>query len=247
MHAKDARKVTAAALLARGRAARCVVACNHDVAGAVRADGVAIHLIPHGVDLGRFRPMALIADSVFRVLAVGRLVEKKGFDVLIRAAARLAVPIAVRIVGEGPERKALEALIASESCVDRVNLAGPLTHDALPREYAWAHAVAVPSVVDATGDRDGLPNVVLEAMASGRPVVATRVGAIDSAVVNGLNGLLVKEGSVESLLEALHHMAAARRMQEAMGARGRSLVERKYGLEQCANNFCRVLENAYAS
>ena len=125
------------------------------------------------------------------MLAVGRLVAKKGFDVLVEAAARVERPFRLRIVGEGPEREALERRISSAGLGGRIELCGPRTHAELPGEYASADLVVVPSVVDPTGDRDGLPNVVLEAMACARPVVASDVAAIATAVTPGETGLLV--------------------------------------------------------
>ena len=245
VHARDARKIDAATLGARAHSARCVIACNRDVACDVSRAGGRAHLVPHGVDLERF--LALPPSSVppFRVLAVGRFVEKKGFDVLIDAIARLDGTCTLRFVGAGEGGASLLARAAARGIAHRVSLATGCTHEDLPAEYAAAHVIAVPSVVDATGDRDGLPNVVLEAMACGRPVVATPVGAVPSAVRDGETGLLVPPRSPGALAEALRALAAHPERCESMGRRGRRLVEREYDVRRCAGCFADLLKGAY--
>lgn len=236
VHARDARKVASVELARRAARAACVVACNADVAADVRRAGGAAEVAPHGVDLERFRPLRRAPAGPLRLLAVGRLVEKKGFHVLVEAVARLRLPFRLRIVGEGPERSRLAG---------RVELAGPLTHAELPAEYAAADIVVVPSVADADGDRDGLPNVVLEAMASSRPVVASDVGAIATAVGRE-TGMLVPPGDAEALARALDFLAAHRDVRERMGVMARARVERDFDLLRCSERFVRRLEAAYA-
>ena len=249
IHARDVRKVAPALLAVRAREAACVVACNGDVAASLAGTGVPVglvRLVPHGVDTLRFRPRPCPPGDRLRLLAVGRMVEKKGFEVLLDAAARLTVPFHLRIVGEGPRRAALAATIAAAGLADRVTLAGPATHARLPREYAAAHTVVVPSIEDRRGDRDGLPNVVLEALASGRAVVASDVGAVGSAVRDGRTGLLVPPGDPRALAEALRALACQPDLRTRLAREGRALVERRFELERCAARLHRVLDRAYA-
>jgi glycosyltransferase involved in cell wall biosynthesis len=243
VHALDARKVAPAALRARAAAATCVVACNPDVAADV---GPAAQLLPHGVDLRRFRPEPEADATELTILAVGRLVAKKGFDVLVDAAERMARPARVRIVGDGAERDALAKRIADERLERRVRLDAPLTHEELPAAYSAAHVVVVPSVRDAAGDRDGLPNVVLEAMASGRAVVASDVGAIGSAVQHDRTGILVAPGDARGLAHALDRVAADPALRSRIATEGRALVEREFDLHACTARLARFLESAYA-
>jgi glycosyltransferase involved in cell wall biosynthesis len=245
VHARDARKVTQDELEQRVRAAACVVACNEDIAEELEQNGTAVHLIPHGVDTQRFRPQPPPAPSPLRLLAVGRLVEKKGFDILIQAVARLSLPFELRIVGDGPLRLALEIAIQRAGLARCIQLCGGATHADLPQEYANAHVVVVPSIVDSGGDRDGLPNVVLEAMACGRPVVASNVGAICSAVSDGITGLLAPPGEAVALSRALTWLAHHPVEQQRMGRNGRLRVEREFELGRCSERFCRLLERAY--
>jgi glycosyltransferase involved in cell wall biosynthesis len=245
-HARDARKLSRLELHRRARRAACVVACNADVAAEFDGADARITLVPHGVDLERFAPRTRAASGVFRLLAVGRLVEKKGFHVLIDAASRLDIPWSLRLVGGGPERQRLVAQVEAAGITGRVTFCGTLTHRELPAEYGRADVVVVPSVCDATGDRDGLPNVLLEAMASGAAVAATDAGAIATVVRDGQNGALVPAGDAAALAGRLSSLAGNPRLRDALGAAGRSTVERDFDTRSCTLRFASVLGAAYA-
>jgi glycosyltransferase involved in cell wall biosynthesis len=246
VHAKDARKVAPEVLFARARQAACVVACNQDVASELKGSGANVHLVPHGVDLERFAPQPLPASRVLHLLAVGRLVEKKGFHILIRAAARLRVPFQLDIVGEGPEEKRLTELIRTHRLESTVRLCGPKSHEDLPEAYSRAHVLVAPSIVDASGDRDGLPNVVLEAMACGRPVIASDVAALGSAVIHEQTGLLTPADAPESLAAAIEVLANKHSMMGELGIRARAFVESEYDVRRCTERFYNLLRSAYA-
>ncbi|RMH02153.1 MAG: colanic acid biosynthesis glycosyltransferase WcaL [Chloroflexi bacterium] len=246
VHARDARKISTQELQRRARAAQCVVACNRDVAEELAGSNTAVSLLPHGVDTSRFLPQPFPPVHPLQLLAVGRLVEKKGFDVLLTAVSRLSHSFHLRIVGEGPQREYLTNLIHSLGLSRQVTLCGSKTHADLPDFYAAAHIVVVPSVVDSTGDRDGLPNVVLEAMACGRPVVASRVGAIPSAVIHNKTGYLVPSGVPEALANQLNNLATQPNAWIRMGTYGRWYVEQQFSLKQCTDRFCEHLRTAYA-
>jgi len=246
-HARDARKVHGADLERRGRGAALVVACNADAAATLTLRGMQPVLIPHGVDTGRFAPIQAICQrGPIRLLAVGRLVPKKGFGVLLSALANLDVPFTLRIIGDGPEGVPLQTAIDECSLGDRVKLCGGRTHDDLAREYAAADVVIVPSVEDRTGDRDGLPNVVLEAMACGRPVLATRMGAIASAVEHRRTGWLVPAGDPPALAHAIRVLQGSVELRERLGREARRRVERDFALRTCTERLRNVLEAAYA-
>jgi len=244
-HARDARKVAPADLARRAAEAAVIVACNADVADDLRAAGGRVAVVPHGVDLERFAPTPAPPSPPLRLLAVGRLVEKKGFRDLVAALGRARVEARLTIVGEGPERGALESAAREAGVADRVELVGPVGHDRLPAIYATAHAVIAPSVVDRSGDRDGLPNVVLEAMAAGLPVVGTRAGAITSAVEDGVTGIVVAPGDPAAIATALARLGDDD-LRARMGTAGRRRVARDFGLDACAARFVEVLDAAYA-
>jgi glycosyltransferase involved in cell wall biosynthesis len=248
VHAKDLRKAERTAFADRAARAACIVACNDDVARDLRAAGARARLVPHGVDRTRFRPSEPAAPGgrAVRLLAVGRLVEKKGFDVLLRGLAAFRDDWTLRIVGDGPERDRLAGIAAALRLGDRVTFVGACTHRDLPAEYAHADVVVVPSVVDGAGDRDGLPNVVLEAMACARPIVGTRVGAIRAAVRHGRTGLLVESGSPDGLANAVRVLARNAERRRSMGRSAAERVAREYDLARCAGRFAVAVEAAYA-
>ena len=245
VHALDARKVPAPELADRSRAAIGVIACNTDVAQHVDVPGARVRLLPHGVDLDRFRPgPATDSDGRLRVLAVGRLVEKKGFPTLLEAVARLSVPFVLRIVGTGPQHARLTADVDRLGLAGTVELAGRRSHDQLPADYAWADVVAVPSVVDSSGDRDGLPNVALEAMACGRPLVVSDVAALGSAVRAAGSGVVVPPGDPGALGEALTLLADPR-VRAEFGAAGRRHVEEQFDLAACTRRLVDHLDQMH--
>jgi glycosyltransferase involved in cell wall biosynthesis len=246
VHAKDARKISSNELGIRAKRAACVVACNSDVASTIQETGARVHLMPHGVDLDQFKTSPPPAGRVFQILAVGRLVEKKGFHFLIEAVSRLKFPFQLRIIGEGPEQERLAQMISIYRLGQRVTLCGPKTHDQLPQEYARAHVVAVPSIVDNAGDRDGLPNVVLEAMASGRALVASNAGAIATAVRDNETGLLLPAGDPQSLALALTRLAQDLSLRERLAIAAREHVEEHYEVKSCSKRFCQLLQEVYA-
>lgn len=216
-HAKDlyAADANRGGVLGRKLAsARFAVTCTETNQRMLRdlAPEAAVHCFYHGLnadfsDLLRHRqPLPRVADR-FRVLAVGRLVRKKGFDVLINAAAALrrsGVPIEVVIIGQrGDHELELQHLIAHHDLDSVVTLMGPQDQATLYDEYHKASVFCLPCRVLDDGDRDGIPNVLVEAMACGTPVVTTPVSGIPELVRDGRNGLFAEPDDVASLTAAL--------------------------------------------
>ncbi|OLC54922.1 MAG: hypothetical protein AUH92_03215 [Acidobacteria bacterium 13_1_40CM_4_69_4] len=191
-----------------------------------------VEVVRNGIDLSRFPwigPRTPDRDSM-RILGAGRLVEKKGFDDLIRACSLLrdrGVTFECRIVGEGDQRPALEALILSLGLHD-VHLEGARTQEELGALFAWASLLAAPCVTASSGDRDGLPTVILEAMAAGVPVVATPVTAIPEVVHPGETGLLVAERSPGSIADSLVRLHCDRDLASHVASAARRLVEERH-------------------
>ena len=252
VHALDARKVEAAELEKRARAATAVICCNPDVAADIAATGWRPTLVRHGVDLTRFPAAPVPPGEMVNLLSVGRLVEKKGFTVLLDAVAILKEekeirrPFRLRVVGEGPWRGRLEAIISQRGLADRVELLGRRTHETLPALYAESHVVVAPCIVDGAGDRDGLPNVVLEAMSSARPVVASDVAAISTAVRHGVTGLLTPPGDAAALAASLVELLENEVRRRVMGENGRRVVQSQFELGARTTEFCSTLAMAYA-
>ena len=190
---------------------------------------VPVDVIPYTVALppspARTRPRG----GTFRALFVGRLVERKGVHVLIDAVASLPRSLDVQLVvcGDGPERPRLEALARERGVGDRVELAGRVSDERLRSEYAEADAFVLPAVVDARGDTEGLGVVLLEAMNSRVPVIASDAGGITDIVEHERTGLLVPPGDAAGLAAALRRLAEHPAEAAALGEAGyRRLAER---------------------
>jgi glycosyltransferase involved in cell wall biosynthesis len=178
----------------------------------------------NGVDLDRFQPSQAPAEPGL-ILHVGRLVEKKGAKVLIEALTGLADAKLV-IIGDGPLRGALER--KARALGERVRFLGELPSDDVAQWMRRASILAAPSVIAADGDAEGLPNVVVEAAASGLPVVSTIHSGIPEAIDDGVTGFLVPEGDAEALAARLAQLLGSESLRHEMGAAARRLAERKF-------------------
>lgn len=178
------------------------------------------HLLYHGVDTGSFAaaPMPAVIGPL-RIVAAGRLTRTKGFDRLIRAVARAQardVAVHLTIVGEGGERAALEALVASCGVADRVSFRGWVPHEQMPPLLAEAHLFAL---LPNTNFHDGLPNVVLEAMALGRPALLSPLPAAAEAVSHGGDGFILEsEDDLDGFADVCAALAADPARLARMGA-----------------------------
>lgn len=239
-HARDIYAAPSA-LEDKIRAAACVVTCTAYNAEYLRRlcpemPAAHVQLVHHGVvaSAGESastvppfpRPEATSDAAAPLVLAAGRLIDKKGFDTLVHACRLLAdrgVAFECRIYGDGPLAGSLQQAVERERLAGSVVLRGWASAETLMSEMARAAVFTMPSRVSRSGDRDGIPNVVLEAMAAGVPVVATAVSGIPEAVHDGTTGLLVAPDDPVALAEALqrilHDPALARRLGSAARAR----------------------------
>ena len=207
-----------------------------DLAGPFLPPGKILCLY-NGVDLDIFKPPPAEpgAGEEPLVLAVGRLVEKKGFDTLLEACSLLrdrGVGFRCEIAGKGPLQGQLASRISEKGLNDRVWLVGPLPHGALLGKLRAAALLAAPCVVGKDGNRDGLPTVILEAMACGVPVVASSVTGIPEAVEHGLCGRLVPPGDPRSLADALADLLADAPLRARMGRAGRERAEALFDLKR---------------
>jgi len=163
------------------------------------------------------------------IVSVGRLVAKKGFDLLIRAFARLDRPeLRLRIAGDGPERDRLMVLAESEGVADRVEFLGSRPHSECLELIRSGAIFALPCRTSETGDRDGIPVVLMEAMAAGKPVVAGRLESIAELVHDEVSGLLVPPDDVTALAAALGRLVGDASTRRAMGIAGRARVEEEF-------------------
>ena len=216
---------------------RLVVVCKQAFTEALQ-NGIPkerIVLIPNSVDCTMFRPLSEQRQQGC-ITFTGRLDRMKGVDVLIHAFALLKARGAaarLRIIGEGPEQENLKALASSLCLADEVFFYG-VRHD-IPHLLNEAALFVLPSL------SEGLSNAVLEAMACGLPVVATRVGGIPDIITDGVNGLLVPPGQPEQLAEALWHVLNDRALAEKLGANARRTVIEQY----CLDNMLTAYQSLY--
>ena len=201
----------------------------------------AVELVYHGLDLRRFpsrvaqrppRDGSDPADPV-RILSVGRLVDKKGFDDLLAALALLPPGLAwsLDVVGGGPLEGRLRRQAAALGLGERVCWRGSLPHDRVVEYAAGADLFALASRISAGGDRDGLPNVLMEAQLLGAACVATRVSAIPELVEHEVNGLLVPPRDPAALAAALGRAIADPALRARLAEAGRRTVTARFSFE----------------
>jgi glycosyltransferase involved in cell wall biosynthesis len=190
-----------------------------------------IVLVYNALTLPKALPARAKAEPPYKILAVGRFARTKGFAYLMTAMARLkreSFPCHLTLVGDGWLRAALRGLRARLRIEDCVSMPGFVTHDRMPALLENCHVLAAPCVVTETGDRDGIPNVIIEALSQGVPVVSTNAGGISEIVVNNKTGLLVEQRNPRALAGAIRIRAADRERAMAMAEEGKRLVRRMF-------------------
>ena len=168
---------------------------------AAPADWDRIKVVHCGVEPERFTKLVPMSDGPRRLVAIGRFVEQKGQLALIQAMAKITEDIHVTLVGDGVMRPEIEAMIAELGLADRITLAGWVDEVRVKHELTSAHALIMPSFAE------GLPMVVMEAMAEGRPIIATYVAGTPELVLQKENGWLVPAGDSDALAAAMDNMA----------------------------------------
>jgi glycosyltransferase involved in cell wall biosynthesis len=233
-----------------------VTACSEDLRTRAFALGAApgrSETIPYGVDADRFRPNAEarsrvrgqlgVPDDAPLLFTAGRFVRKKGFEYLIDAVARLAPAwpaLRLAIGGAGDLDAELRERAARHLVGDRVIFPGVLSQDAVADYLAAADLAVVPSVRDDAGNVDGLPNVVMEALASGTALVATTAGGIASVAHDDVNAALVAERDVDGLARTIDRLLGAPDARARLGARAREDAVREHSWARVAEAFERA-------
>jgi glycogen(starch) synthase len=197
-----------------------------------------IPIIPNGVDLEGFSAPARDWSSP-RILSVGRVVYQKGFDLGVRALAGLKdLEWEWSIAGDGPQMSALQAMSQAAGLEDRIRFLGWQTTDQLKEQYAKANLFLYPS------RHEGMPNAVLEAMAMGLPVVATRIAGSEELVIDGQTGALVRSEDVDALREGLRPFLLKAPKREQLGRASRKRVEESFSWTRVAEQYQSILKKA---
>jgi glycosyltransferase involved in cell wall biosynthesis len=221
-------------LKAKIEAAEFVVTCtraNREHLEAISGNATPIVVSYHGLDFERVSSPRFDRAGELSILAVGRLVEQKGFRHLVEACALLATKgrtFRCRIIGDGPLRSSLQREIQDRGLNDVVTLSGPSPLPEVFDAYRKATLLCVPSVVASDGDRDGIPNVIIEAMSQGLPVVASRVSGIPEVVREGETGWLLPPGDAAALAEACDAVAKGAPEAARRAAAAHAFVRREF-------------------
>jgi glycosyltransferase involved in cell wall biosynthesis len=253
-HAKDIYVTDPVVFRAKLEEARSVVTCtefNRDYL--MKQFGCLadqkVRCIYHGLDISQFKFALSRKDEAGEpvILSVARLVEKKGLEDLILAAdilRRRGRAFKMEIIGSGPLRDSLKTQAQRLGLGDRVRLTGAQAHEVVCLAYRRACVFVLPCVVASNGDRDGIPNVLLEAMASGVPVISTPVSGIPELIESGVNGLLVSPRDARSLADAIERLLASRELSEGLARAARVKLESSFSLEASAEQLLAVFRGA---
>jgi glycosyltransferase involved in cell wall biosynthesis len=239
-HAKDIYLTQAEVLNRRMAKAKFVLTCtdyNRHYLQGISTSQTPIRLAYHGLDLNCFQPhpaeLNASGAQVPMILSVGRFCEKKGFCYLLEACHVLKqarLPFHCVIVGYGPLEAAIRQQIHDQQLEEQVTLTGQLTQDQLIDYYQQADIFALPCLVTDEGDRDGIPNVLLEAMAMALPLISTDISGISELVNSEKNGILVPEKAAVSLAKALERLIRQPSLRADLGRAARRTVEERFGL-----------------
>jgi glycosyltransferase involved in cell wall biosynthesis len=246
-HAKDLYTTLPRNLAIRAKAAKFVLTCTRFNSRFLREmlPGVPtpIHVVHHGADIRRFHPSRRQPQPNL-IVSVGRLVPKKGYPLMLHAMQLMAAAgIAFRceIYGGGPMREQLEKTVSDLGLQGSIALHGARPQEEIADAYARAAVFLLAPVVVPDGDRDGIPNVLVEAMASGTPVVSTRISGIPELIDHGRNGLLVEPGDPAALADATTRVLLDREMAGRLATAGRRTVEREFDLSVNSRRVAELL------
>lgn len=262
-HAKDVWTTPDWDLAEKLRDAAWTVTCSEAAAGRLRAlaPGTPVEVLYHGLDLARFAPADTQhsggdggdAANPVRLVAVCRAVEKKGLDLLLSALATLPRSVAWRLthVGGGPDLPALRRQAQALGIGDRIAWLGAQPQPRVLTELRQGDLFVHPSRIAAGGDRDGLPNALMEAQSQALPIVATRLSAIPELVADGETGLLVppedKAALAGALLRLIGDPGLRRLLGEAAARHVRARFDCEPWLDRLARRFRRSRRSAKAA
>jgi glycosyltransferase involved in cell wall biosynthesis len=211
---------------------RVISEVNQDYLLALAPDAAdKITVVRYGVPLTPIAAPCRQPAPPYQLLALGRFVPKKGYPILLQACQELAaqgLDFHLDLAGDGPQRQELQGLVQDYGLSGKVTFPGFVPHRQVPALFHRADLFIMPCIVDPHGDRDGIPNVILEAMAHEVPVVSTDVSGVKEAVVPGKTGWLAPPGDPQALAqairEALDNPPEARRRAQA----GKRLVAKEF-------------------
>ena len=207
-----------------------------------------LHVVRHGLDLALFSPKPRLRRQPYYILSVGRLVPKKGFLHLLRAVAILVnrdtIDFELHIFGGGPQERELHQVINGLQLSGFVFLHGPATEEELLAAYQEADLFVLASAQTPDGNNEGVPNVLVEALAMQVPVVASRTGGIPELIQHEVTGLLVEPADHSGLASAIERMLTDDELRAAVTAAGRVKVEQEYDINVNARHLLELFRAA---
>ena len=260
-HAKDIYlpSLNPAGLLRRKmNAARFVITCTDANREYLEQLGskTPVYLFYHGLNaefcnIMKERPVTRTVNGHMRALGVGRLIPKKGFDIFVGACAILrqqGVPFEGIIIAEGGEHeKEIRSMIAEYGLENHILLPGPMSQSQLYDEYQKATVFCLPCRVLNNGDRDGIPNVLMEAMAAGLPVVTTPISGIPELIHDGVNGLLVPPEDARALANAFLRLLDDKGLATDLSRNAQDTIAERFNGDKLAIHMANLFRERMAS
>jgi len=220
---------------------------NEDIQKQFNIPASNLVTIPNGIDIDKFKPISTddlkeilnLKDKKI-ILSVGRIDEQKGFQLLIKALPEILKKFEVKlvIVGTGPYLRSLKSMAEKRGLQDKVIFAGRVSDEDLPKYYNLADVFAFPTL-----RLEGLPYVIPEAMACGRPVISSRIGGIPTAIENGRDGILIEPGNLDELTKNILYLLENEDAANAMGKRAREKVINELSLDKMVEDTIKVYED----
>jgi len=203
-----------------------------------------IYRVYNGINLAQFTPAEPGVQPV-RIISVGRLIPKKGYADLIEACGLLykqGLDFRCTIVGGGPEHLPLRQLIEARSLDNMIELVGPKSQTEIVELLAQSQIFVFPARRDEAGDQDNLPTVLIEAIASGLPIVTSRLAGIPEIITDQINGILVPQRAPEALASAIRSLLLDPKKREKLGASGLSTAREKFSLAATIQELIAIFE-----
>jgi len=250
-HAKDIYTQDPGRLSGKIANARFVATCtgyNKEYLDKLNPNGTSIHRVYHGIDLAVFSPgpVRMDASPPYEILTVARLTAKKGLPTVLRALARLAAQgISFRhvLIGSGEEKENLKRLALELGIADRIEWLGTKPHDVVVEHLKRADLFLLGCEVSPNGDRDGIPNVLVEAMAMGVPVAATAVSAIPELIESGEHGLLSEPGDHLELARSAERLLADSELRARVIPQARQRVLDQFDNRRLVGELAEIFRN----
>lgn len=215
-----------------------------------KEDKIMVHRMGINLEKFKFFEKRIQPDETMKIVTIGRLVEKKGYEYTIKAIAEVAKKhknIEYLIVGDGPLRNELEFLVSGLEIKNYVKFLGEVDQDEVLKVCKGSHIFVLPSVTARDGEQEGIPVVLMEAQAVGLPVISTYHSGIPEVVVDGKSGFLVREKDVDALAERIEYLIEHPEIWLQMGEAGRKLVEEKYDIRKLNQKLIGVYQSLLQS